>query len=1019
MIKRVYLVLLVICLCISNLLVCIAAPQTGNNGWAYPDVSQYDGSQIKIGRGDANAQPQSNGNQGYVDTSGYEEMTIGKLGKDKNIGGFTDINDTKAVTEYPQNTTVDNMETILFGSYPQSDITGNMKEPIEWIVLEKQVDKALLLSKKMLFEEYHITEGHWTDYNEVVKNQIGNFDYKNNEHLKLLYSIENTDEENKYNAYLNDVFLTQAFSESEINQILDTNIVTNRNCYIYDGQLLNNWDMDIKDRFNIIDSFSFTNSYNGKVFELTNAEIEKYLNSNSKRKCGQTNYFNINEDDLNEANIYYTGRDGMSKTNLGYYIESGKKFVYFDAKTGNIIDSDKLWGQNEDIWIGGTRNFHGYRPAVWVKLSNQNNEVANTNNAIIESANKNTNQNTLNDNHFDINLLAQISNVEELPKYDSNTRIKDVGVIKFGTFYNSNIDDYSTIEWVVIEKDELNKKALLLSKDIIGSKNWTSEEQCKNKDIIWETSSIRKWLNGEFYQKYFTSDEKKSILKTHLVNNKNTQYNTNSGNETDDKVFLLSIDDIEKYFNIDNLGKENDNRLIAESGLILGKNEDGKKFAEKSTRGENWWLRTIGEKEDYVADITNTGRLRYAGFNVRGITVNGSYALGTRPAIWVSYDPNMSNSNESNFDKINSETNTVNSVLGDNIHIEGADVIQNPDGSIQIGGTAEEGSQIIQKGFDDNDIQYETQDEIDRIIADSNEATFKKPIDRVYYYAKHDTTNKTVTSINKKNSYNGLLGTGLFSNKTYYNIEIKFNEDTKKRLSKYAELEWNGSYKTGQDWVLLAGNSMDNLENVSWFGITPFKDSDRVANIKELSYYQKGTLQVHSLSANEQNRVYNKLKNAKVIVLATHNVIKDDRVVFSEEEKLGNVERFEYVKDDGSHINLVNAYIDCEDKVVTYTNDHNGYFLYVKDGFTGDLAYHEEIVAPKKNCNKFEILVFGNDSLSYSIYGNKVNFLAGKEVGGLKKFQVFGGKMDWIFELNTKDGFEDYEKYYLENKDKW
>lgn len=42
--------------------------------------------------------------------------------------------------------------------------------------------------------------------------------------------------------------------------------------------------------------------------------------------------------------------------------------------------------------------------------------------------------------------------------------------------------------------------------------------------------------------------------------------------------------------------------------------------------------------------------------------------------------------------------NLVDNILGDNVHIEGADVIQNPDGSIQIGGTPQEGATVIQQG---------------------------------------------------------------------------------------------------------------------------------------------------------------------------------------------------------------------------------------------------------------------------------------------------------------------------------
>lgn len=433
---------------------------------------------------------------------------------------------------------------------------------------------------------------------------------------------------------------------------------------------------------------------------------------------------------------------------------------------------------------------------------------------------------------------------------------------------------------------------------------------------------------------------------------------------------------------------------------------------------------------------------------------------GIRPAIWVRYDSNSgganSTTNLSTIADLNDNTdniyevqvskeveslsfesdasvnavenevsssedsgNKVNNVLWDNINVEGVNVYQNPDGSITIGGDAQEGAKLIQSGPDNNEIELDEKEKLDRLVEEYNNSTLKKPIDRVYYYAKHDATNKIVTSINKRNLYNGLLGLPLFSNKTYYNIEIKFNEETRKKLSKYAESEWNGAWREGKNWVLLAGDSISNLENVSWLGVSPYTETDRMVHTEGVSYYQKGKIQLNLLSENEQKRVYSKIKNAKVIILATGNVIKSYDKKIDDEEKLGNVERFEYVKDDGSHINLVNAYLDCEDKIIDYTATHLGYFLYVKDGFSGDLAYHEEIVAPKKHCSKFEILVFGNDSLSYSIYGNKVNFLAGKNVGGLKKFEVYGGKMWWEYELDTENGFEDYEKYYIENKDKW
>lgn len=63
----------------------------------------------------------------------------------------TDITkNVKLISSYSQDTSIDDMETVKFGSYPQSDACGNTKEPIEWIVLDRQEDKSLLLSKYIL-----------------------------------------------------------------------------------------------------------------------------------------------------------------------------------------------------------------------------------------------------------------------------------------------------------------------------------------------------------------------------------------------------------------------------------------------------------------------------------------------------------------------------------------------------------------------------------------------------------------------------------------------------------------------------------------------------------------------------------------------------------------------------------------------------------------------------------------------------------------------------------------------------
>ena len=102
---------------------------------------------------------------------------------------ISQINQVKAITEYSIDTKIEQMDTVTFGSYPQSDINGATKEPIEWIVLEKRGNKALLLSKYIL----------------DICSKIG----------------VNTDTNNKYwKKYLNNTFYKAAFNSSHSGYIV-------------------------------------------------------------------------------------------------------------------------------------------------------------------------------------------------------------------------------------------------------------------------------------------------------------------------------------------------------------------------------------------------------------------------------------------------------------------------------------------------------------------------------------------------------------------------------------------------------------------------------------------------------------------------------------------------------------------------------------------------------------------------------------------------------------------------------
>ena len=68
--------------------------------------------------------------------------------------------------------------------------------------------------------------------------------------------------------------------------------------------------------------------------------------------------------------------------------------------------------------------------------------------------------------------------------------------------------------------------------------------------MIWETSFIRDWLNKDFYESAFSEEEISCIKSIVIKNTPNPvdglQYNPKENN-TEDKVYLLSFDELEEY----------------------------------------------------------------------------------------------------------------------------------------------------------------------------------------------------------------------------------------------------------------------------------------------------------------------------------------------------------------------------------------------------------------------------------------------------------------------------------------
>jgi hypothetical protein len=180
------------------------------------------------------------------------------------------------------------------------------------------------------------------------------------------------------------------------------------------------------------------------------------------------------------------------------------------------------------------------------------------------------------------------------------------------TYKKSDIVAFGDYEWRVLEVSD--DKVLLLSEYVIEYKPYHNSKT----DITWAQCDLRSYLNGEFLNS-FSDDDKLLIAKTENTNSNNPWSGVPGGNLTDDYFFLLSVEDVLKYF--------------GDSGELNSPNEsaqynDARKAYERdSTESEWWWLRSPGYHGDQAASIGRGGSLN-------GTSVS-NVGGGIRPALWL------------------------------------------------------------------------------------------------------------------------------------------------------------------------------------------------------------------------------------------------------------------------------------------------------------------------------------------------------------------------------------------------
>lgn len=210
---------------------------------------------------------------------------------------------------------------------------------------------------------------------------------------------------------------------------------------------------------------------------------------------------------------------------------------------------------------------------------------------------------------------------------------------------NSRYFRYDPIIWQVLEVSD--SSALLLSTQALDCMPYYQELT----DVNWDRSEIRSWLNGlgteenlsgrdysgegdSFLSTAFSENERRSILKSEVRNADNHYFGTSCGPDTEDRVFLLSEDEVFSSPTAGNFGFQNSDavadpaRRFIPTAYALARGVWQSEL-ENSAGNTFWLLRSNGYTASNVVYVGELGHI----YN-RGIPVTCRDA-GLIPAIRI------------------------------------------------------------------------------------------------------------------------------------------------------------------------------------------------------------------------------------------------------------------------------------------------------------------------------------------------------------------------------------------------
>ena len=264
--------------------------------------------------------------------------------------------------------------------------------------------------------------------------------------------------------------------------------------------------------------------------------------------------------------------------------------------------------------------------------------------------------------------ISEVKNEQSLP----GNPVTEDGIVTWDCVYFGNYwqgdtnkdgkadksDTKQPIKWRVLSVDASGNALLLSDKNIEIEKYNTSGDS-----VTWETCTLRSFLNSYdsehndceedyeedgFLTNAFNISERAAIKVTNVVNSDNPIYGTEGGNDTKDKVFILSIDEamnseygfiannIRQAYYVDEYSTDADETRVAVNTEYVD-DKTGYNGNDADT-ADIWWLRTPGASETQASRFHFMGAVTATGSKVydNGVAVRPVLYLNLSSDVWES-----------------------------------------------------------------------------------------------------------------------------------------------------------------------------------------------------------------------------------------------------------------------------------------------------------------------------------------------------------------------------------------------